>query len=177
MGRPKREITLASELKIEQIVRLQLMDKGVNEIAEDLGLDPYTVTEYTRTPAYREIRDKILGSIYGPIDDSIRDRKASAILEGAAPAAAEALAEMLNARKGVKDKEGEWEQLPLDPVDTRLVATAILDRSGYGPVQRRAIKARLEMDPITARLFARAMEEADRGASLRDGSIDVEAEG
>jgi len=177
VGRPKKEIALSSELKIEQIVRLQLMDRDVNEIAADLGLAPYTVTELTRTRKYREIRDRVLGSIYGPIDSQIRDRKASAILDEAAPEAAAALAEMLAGRKGKRDLAGEWEELPLDAVDVRLVSTAILDRAGYGPVQRRAIRQRLEMDPITARLFARAMNEADRGAGVIDVDADVDVDG
>lgn len=171
MGRPKRELTAATELKIEQIVRLQLMDRSTEEIAQELGLAPYTVSDLLRTRKYREMRDRIVGQIYGPIDTRIQEKKASAILEGAAPEAAGALVELLNARKGKKDAKGEWEQLPLDPVDVRLVASAVLDRAGYGPVQRRAIKQRIEMDPITARLFAHAIAEADQGKSVVEAEI------
>lgn len=171
MGRPRGEVTAATELKLEQIVRLQLMDKSTEDIAQELGVVPYTVSELIRSRHYREVRDRVVGQIYGPIDTKIQERKASTILEESAPEAAGALVELLQRRKGRKDAKGEWEELPLDPVDIRLVASAVLDRAGYGPVQRRAIKQRIEMDPITARIFASAMAEADRGRGVVEGEV------
>lgn len=176
MARPRNEVLAITQLKLEQIVRFQLMDLGTSDIAERMGLAPDTISELIRTKAYRETRDRIVGKVYANIDKVIEHRKAAVILEEASGEAAEALVELLRARDGtapvVDEETGALVaegRPPMDPVDTRLVAAAILDRAGYGPVQRKAIRARVELDPVTAKLFATALKEQGNLTKVIDG--------
>lgn len=176
MARQRAEVTAATELKIEQIVRHQLLDLTNEQIGERMGMKPDTVGELIRHRKYREIRDRVVGEVYKPIDQVIQTRKANQVLEDLAPEASQALAELLARRKGGVDAETGEVMAPLDPVDIRLTATAVLDRAGYGPVQRKAIRQRIELDPVMADLFARALRESDRGRTIDVTPIDVEDE-
>lgn len=180
MARPRSEVTAATELKLEQIVRMQLMGRTTEQIAAAMDLAPTTIAELIRHRKYREVRDRIVPMVYAPVDAAIRDRKANEILEDAAPSAALALQELL-ASRGEKVTVLTAEGVPVEvdkmsPADIRLTAATILDRAGYGPLQRRAVKQRVELDPITARIFAEALKESDAGRRIIEGTV-VSTEG
>lgn len=176
MARPRSEITVATELKLEQIVRMQLLGHTTESIASAMNLSPGTIAELIRHRKYREVKDRIVPQVYADVDKQIAQRKASEILDDLAPTAAIALQELLAARDQktkIKDPiTGELVEVDkLSPMDIRLTATAVLDRAGYGPVQRRAIKQRVELDPVTANIFAQALKEADHGRRIIEGEV------
>ncbi len=147
MARERGKLTSATKLKLEHIIRLEMLSKSVEEIGISVGLAPNTVHELTRHPEYAAVRANYVRDVYEPVDQLIKQRKASTILEEAAPDAATALMELLN----VED----------DNVTRRLAARDILDRSGHGPIQRKVSKVRHEFDPITLGLIRDAMTESD----------------
>lgn len=159
MARPRKELRSATKLKLEQIIRYQMLDHTVEQIAEALGMTAGNVTDLIRHKDYETIRTQYVEKCFGPVDGVIQARKANVILEDTAGDAADALAEIL------RDTD--------DEVSKRLTATAILDRSGFGPIQRKAVKARLELDPVSAKLLSDAMVDADKA---KQAIIDVEAE-
>lgn len=167
MGRPRKEVTALTEMKIEKIVRWQLLDQSTGQIAANLGCSEDAVQDLIRHPKYREIRDRLVPQAYQLVDETIKNRKASQILDDASREAAFALVELLQGRKAGEGGE------PLNPTDVRLTATAILDRAGFGPVQRKAIRQRIELDPVMAAMFANAMKEADKARSVE---VEVEYE-
>lgn len=169
--------TAQTEMKIEQLVRYQLLDKTVTEICDLMGLGEQRINELCRHPYYREVRDRLVGQVYKPLDEAITYRKASQILEDASSDAAEALVQLLKMRDGETGEDGTWHRPPLDPVDVRLTATAVLDRAGCGPIQRRAIRQRIEMDPATVALFAASIRESQRLNAPQDDYTDAEPDG
>jgi len=146
MARRRNALRSVTRLKMEQVIRLQMLDKSNEEIAAVMGMTAGSVAELISHKDYEELRDKYVAKTYGPVDKLIETRKASTILDEAAPDAAEALA-------GLLDSE--------DEVTVRIASTAILDRTGHGPIQRKAVKHRHEIDPVTAKLLTEAMREAD----------------
>ena len=134
------------------------MGKSHVEMAAMVGLAPGTVGEIVSTPEYKERREKYADKIFGGVDQLIETRKAQTILDDAAPNAADALIELLESE---------------DDVTKRITATAILDRTGHSPIQRKAVKHRIELDPALAGLLKEALEES---AEARAGVIDVEVE-
>lgn len=131
---------------MEQVIRLQMLDKSNEEIAAVMSMTAGSVAELINHPEYAKLRDKYVEKTYGAVDQVIETRKATTILEEAAPDAAEALATLLDSD---------------DEITRRISATAILDRTGHGPIQRKAVKHRYEIDPVTAKLLTQAMREAD----------------
>lgn len=147
MPRKRGKLTSASKLKMEHILRLEMLGKSVAEIALEVGLAPNTVHELTGHEDYDRLRASYVGEVYAPADRIIQERKVGTILEEAAPEAADALAELL--------------QVEDDNVTKRLAATAILDRAGFGPIQRKAVKHQHGLDPVTISLLKEAMAESD----------------
>jgi len=149
---------------MEEIARWQLLEKPIEAIADLMGMTPDAISEIVKHPVYREIRGKLIEEVYEPVDIVIKSRKADVMLHEAAPDAAEALVDLLNSKKTVEvvtDDGIQLVEVPLDPVDVRLTATAILDRSGYGPIQRKHVRQRLEIDPLLVKLLSAAMKESD----------------
>jgi hypothetical protein len=176
MGRPRREVTALTELKLEKIVRWQLLDQSTAQIAANLGCSEDSVQEMIRHPKYREIRDRLVPQAFSLVDETIKTRKASQILDDASKEAAFALVELLQQRRPKVGEDGEIKQEGLNATDVRLTATAILDRAGFGPVQRKAIKQRIELDPVMAQMFAAAMREADKAKTVVDVEFEVDGE-
>ncbi len=145
MARPRYNLRSSTKLKLQRIVRLELLGQTPKEIAPQLDLKPDSVRELMRHPEYQQLRNTALERAFAPVDAEIQ-RRAGEVLEHAAPDAAEALVELLN--------EG-------DCVTRRLSATAILDRSGHGPIQRRAVRHRHELDPDVVRRLTEAMRVCD----------------
>lgn len=152
MARKRKELTSATRGKIEQIVRLQAVNKTPKDIGSLLGMAEATVTDLMSTSEYRTLQKEYLGHVYANFDRMVEKRNAGFLLEEAAPDAAEALLALLHDQ---------------DPVQRRLASTAVLDRSGHGPVQRRAVRVRHDLDPVSAALLADAM----KGSNI----VDVEA--
>ena len=162
MARERKSLQSHTRMRLHQIVRLEAMDKKPEEIAASLGITVGSLAELTRHPEYEKVREKYLNKLYGPIDNQIAERKANVILDENAADAAEVLADLLYSQ---------------DEVTQRLAATAVLDRTGHGPIQRKAARVRHEIDPVTAQLLRDAMLEADgvkRKGNGSDGVIDVE---
>jgi DNA-binding MarR family transcriptional regulator len=159
MARPRTELRSATKLKLEQIIRYQMLDLTVDQIADALGMTPGNITDMMKHKDYAEVRTKYVEKCFGPVDAVIQQRKANVVLEDTSADAADALAEIL------RDTD--------DEVNKRLTATAILDRSGFGPIQRKAVRARLELDPVAANLLSKAMGLADQA---EQEIIDLEAE-
>lgn len=105
-----------------------------------------TLSELIKHPEYGAVRDKYMEKLYGPIDGVIKEKKASVILDEAAPDAAEVLAGLIYSE---------------DEVTQRLSATAVLDRTGHGPIQRKASRVRHELDPVMAQMLVTALKESD----------------
>lgn len=147
MARVRGKLTSATKMKLEHIVRLEMIGKSVEEIGISVGMSSNTIHELTRHPEYAALRGTYVRDVYKPVDELIKRQKASTILEEAAPDAAIALMELLN----VED----------DNVTRRLAARDILDRSGHGPIQRKVSKVRHEFDPVTLGLIRDAMKESD----------------
>ena len=152
MARKRNKLTPSTRMKIEQIVRMSAIDKAPKEIASLMGMAEATVVDLMGTEEYRVLAKEYTGHIYANYDQMVEKRNAGFLMEEAAPDAAEALLALLH---------------DVDPVQRRLSATAVLDRSGHGPVQRRAVRVRHDLDPVSAALLADAM----RGANI----VDVEA--
>ena len=152
MARKRHKLTPTTRMKVEQIVRLSAIDKAPKEIASLMGMAEATIVDLQSTEEYRALAKEYVTHVYANYDQMVEKRNAGFLLEEAAPDAAEALLALLyNA----------------DPVQRRLSATAVLDRSGHGPVQRRAVRVRHDLDPVSAALLANAM----KGANI----VDVEA--
>lgn len=122
-----------------------LLDRSVEQIALTLGCTAGEVTDLMKHAYYRQLESEYMKELYGPIDGVIKERSAQRILEDASPDAAEALVNLL---------------YDVDPAERRRAAAAVLDRSGHGPIQRRAVKHRHELDPVTAGLLGQAFREA-----------------
>lgn len=153
---------------MHEIARLQALHKTVAEISEIVGLGEETVVSYLQDPQYEVIRDKVIGESFALVDEHLKMRKVSVILDDAAPDASDALIELLQATRVKLGEDGRL--VGGDPVEARLTACAILDRAGWGPVQRRAIRARVELDPALAHLFKQALKES----ALPGEVVDVE---
>lgn len=145
MARERKQLTPHTRMKLEQIVRLQLADKPTEEIATLLNMRPTSVAELMRHPEYETVRNRVVDKVYEPMDKMLATRKANVLLEEAAPDAAEALIALLHSA---------------DEMVVERSSKAILDRAGYGPVQRKAMKVRHEIDPATAKLIRDAMNES-----------------
>jgi hypothetical protein len=145
MARKRNKLRAATRLKLQQIVRLYHAGKGVEEIAMLLGETIGNVTDLTNHQEYRKLEAEYADKLYKPVDSMLQQRNAQRIMEDVSPDAAEALAALL---------------FDEDPTERRRAATAILDRSGHGPIQRRAILKRLELDPVSAKLLSEAMKDA-----------------
>ena len=156
MPRERKKLNSATKLKLEQIVRLEMLGKSVEEIALSVGLSPHSIAELTNHAEYSAVRTRYVEDIYEPVDALIQDRKAQTILDEAAPSAAIALTHLVHSE---------------DEVTSRLSATAVLDRTGHSPIQRKATKVRHEFDPVTMQLMKNAMKESDTSEI-----IDVEVE-
>ena len=131
---------------MEQVIRLQMLDKTNEEIAAVMCMTAGSIAELIKHPQYDELRDRYVTKTYGALDKVIETRKAQTILDDTAEDAADVLADLL---------------MSDDEVTQRISATAILDRTGHGPIQRKAVKHRHELDPVTAKLLGDAMREAD----------------
>lgn len=136
-----------TKIKLAQIVRLEVLDKTPSEIAASCGMTEGSLSELTKHPEYASVRDKYLEKMYGPIDGVIKERKANVILEDNAADAADVLAGLLYSP---------------DEVTQRLAATAVLDRAGHGPIQRKASRVRHELDPVMAEMLVTALRESDQ---------------
>lgn len=145
MARPRNTLRSATKLKLEHIIRLELVGKATREIAASLGMTAGTIRELTRHPEYAQVRQRMLTRVYGAVDEGIV-RRASEVLEEAAPHAADTLVGLLASD---------------DEVTRRLSATAVLDRTGHGPIQRRAVRQRIELDPAVVQLLRDAMRESE----------------
>lgn len=143
MARKRKVLTPTTRMKIEAIVRMSAVDKAPKEIASLMGMAEATVVDLMGTDEYRVLAKDYMGHIYANYDQMVEKRNAGFLMEEAAPDAAEALLALLHDQ---------------DPVQRRLSATAVLDRAGHGPVQRRAVRVRHELDPVSAALLADAMK-------------------
>lgn len=152
MARKRGKLQTATKLKLEQIVRFQAIDKAPAEIASLMGMDVSTIQDLMSTEDYHALVKEYTGIVYANFDKMVEKRNAGFLMDHASPDAAEALLALIH-----ND----------DPVQRRLAAIAILDRSGHGPVQRRAVRVRHEIDPATAKLL--------RGALHDVNTIDIEA--
>ena len=139
--------------KLQKIVRLEALGKTQDEIAEAMGLSKSAVSQLTNTPDYVKLHETYVKRMFSATDHMIQKRSAGFILENAAPDAADALVELLASD---------------DEITQRLSATAILDRAGHGPVQRRAIKQRIELDPVMAEMLTKAMRESAVAVEVLD---------
>jgi len=145
MARHRKKLRPATRLKLQQIVRLAALDRPPEQIAALLGMTVGNVTDLMNHPEYRSLEREYTKDLYAPIDAVVEKRAAQRIMEDAAPDAAEALAALL---------------YDMDPSERRRAATAILDRSGHGPIQRKAVLKRIELDPVSASLIKDAMTES-----------------
>lgn len=145
MARNRGKLHAATRQKLQQIVRLQAVDKAPSEIASLMGMSVATVQDLMSTDDYRQLHERYLGEIYQNFDKMVEKRNAGFLMEQASPDAAEALIALIHSD---------------DEVQKRLAAIAVLDRAGHGPVQRRAVKHRHELDPATVALLGGAMKES-----------------
>ena len=145
-------------MKLEQIVRLEMLGKSVEEIALSVGLSPSSIHELTGHNEYIAVRERYVDDVYEPVDELIKTQKAQVILDDAASTAAIKLTHLVQSE---------------DEVTARLSATAVLDRTGHSPIQRRATRVRHEFDPITLQLMTDAMRESDTTGVI-DAEVDPE---
>lgn len=153
----------ATELRMAEILRWQMLGKTIEEIGSYLGIAADSVSALVRHPRYAELRSDYVKDVYADVDLTVKTRAADAMLKEAAPDAAEALIEILHSKRQeviVTEKGPQVIETALDPTDKRLAATAILDRAGYGPLQRKAIHKRVELDPVSAQLMREALADA-----------------
>lgn len=151
------ELRTSSIFKLEEIARWEALGQSRDQIAKFMDLSPDTVQRLMQNKAYRGVQAKIASVMYEKVDGAIKERKANVMLEEAAPDAAAALIGLL--------AEGL-------PGDRRQAATAVLDRAGFGPIQKRAVKAQVQFDPMTMAMLRVALLESD----IADGD-DVELDG
>jgi hypothetical protein len=152
-----RELRTQTFFKLEEIARWQALGQSIEQIARQMNTTPETVSRLVSHKSYPAVQAKLGAKLYEHVDRSIANRKANVMLEEAAPHAAEALISLLG--------EGFAS-------DKRQVATAILDRAGFGPIQKRAVRQRIEFDPMTMGLLRMALLETRDGAGEDDGDDD-----
>lgn len=160
-----RESRSATVLRAEEIVRWQMLGKTIDEIAISLNMAPNSVSELTRTKAYSDARRRLVDTTYEEVDKAIKTRKADEMLADASGGAAEALIALLDRSEKVIGPDGKVHDVPMAAQDVRLAATAILDRGGYGPIQRKMVRQRFELDPMMEKMFRAAMNESE----VKDG--------
>jgi hypothetical protein len=162
MGELKsRELRTQSYFKMQEIARWQALGQSIDQIAKNMQMTPETVSRLAAHKESARMRADIGAKMYEHVDRTMADRKANVMLEEAAPQAAEALIALLG--------EGFAS-------DKRQTATAILDRAGFGPIQKRAIRQRIEFDPVTMGLLRTALLESGQGVEDDDDFGD-DAEG
>jgi len=149
--RHQRQTTEKTAYRMEQIARLRALGMTIAEVARHMELSKTTIEKLTVTEEYEKISARMREKAFEQVDALIQQRKAMEILEDCSGEAAEALVRIL------RDTD--------DDVERRMAATAILDRAGYGPVQRRAIRQRIELDPVMAKVFKDALAESARSES------------
>ena len=152
-----RELRSQTFFKLEEIARWQALGQSIDQIAKQMDMTPETVSRLVGHKAYRDVQARIGAQLYESVDKTMMARKANVMLEEAAPQAAEALIALLG--------EGF-------AADKRQTATAILDRAGFGPIQKRAIRQRIEFDPMTMGLLRMALLESGQGAVDDDDDFD-----
>lgn len=166
-----RELRTQTFFKLQEIARWQALGQSIEQIARHMNTTPETVSRLVAHRSYPAVQQQLGNKLYEHVDKGIADRKANVMLEQAAPQAAEALIALLD--KGFA-------------ADQRQTATAILDRAGYGPIQKRAIRQRIEFDPMTAALLRVALLESattmgedddDFGGDESDGGDEGRLEG
>jgi len=153
MSDKARDLRSATFFKMEEIARWQALHQPIDKIAQMMNMSPDAVSRLVAHRDYKQVQARITGIIYGEVDKKIADRKASVMLEDAAPDAAATLISLLDV--GL-------------PPDRRQVATAILDRAGCGPIQKRAIRQRIEFDPMTMGLLRLALLESGQSGDDED---------
>lgn len=158
-----RELRSQTYFKLEEIARWQALGQSIEQIARQMQMTPEAISRLVAHKSYASVQAKVGERLYSNIDKTLANRKANVMLEEAAPQAAEALISLLG--------EGFAS-------DKRQVATAILDRAGFGPIQKRAIRSRIEFDPMTMGLLRMALLESAQGV-LDDDDDDsgADAEG
>ena len=159
MSRARTQLQSRTRAKLHKIVRLEAMEKSPEAIAASVGLTVGTLSELTKHPEYRKLQEKYLAHLYEPTDQAIAERKAGPILEEASPDAADKLAALIYSE---------------DDVTARIAATAVLDRTGHGPIQRKATRVRHELDPAALELLKEGLKVADKAKQLKSRAIDVE---
>lgn len=127
-------------------MRLQLLGATPRQIADDLGMQPASIRELIRHREYAAVRERVLERAYAGVDAEIQ-RQATEILKECSAEAALVLTEQLQSD---------------DPITRYRAAVAVLDRTGYGPVKRKAVRQRLEMDPAMADVLREALSAVDR---------------
>ena len=152
MPRRRNKLNNTTKFKLQQVVRLMAMERPPEQIAMLLGMSLGNLTELMNHKEYKQIEATYLEKLYGPLDQAIQVRGAQHLLEEAAPDAAEALMALI---------------YDDDPSERRRASIAVLDRSGHGPIQRRAVLKRIELDPVSAKLLQQAM---------KDSVVDIESE-
>ena len=88
MARARLKLQARSLVKVEQIIRFELMGKSRAEIAELMGMAVCSISELARHPEANRLRQALNERIYAPIDEEIRQRKANEVLHEASPDAA-----------------------------------------------------------------------------------------
>jgi hypothetical protein len=165
----KRQATRsATEIKMQEIARWQSLDKSIDEIAILMNMTADGITQIVRKPDYRLIRQALTSATFAEVDQRIKERKADVMLHEASADAASMLIDLLNRKEQVVTESGAIVEADPSIRDLRMVSTAILDRAGYGPIQRKTIKAKIEMDPVLAKILKAALDE-----SAIEAAIDV----
>lgn len=150
----------STEVVLHEILRWQMLGKTIKEIAALMNCGERRITTATQSPRYKVLQSQYLDETYAPVDTAIKARRANVMLEEASADAAEALIELLNAKQQVLTAEGQLVEVDISPSDKRLTATAILDRAGFGPMQRKTVNKRVELDPMLAKLMYAALVES-----------------
>jgi len=148
-----RELRTQTFFKLEEIARWQALGQSIEQIARQMDMTPEAVSRLAGHRSYKEVQARVGAKLYESVDKTMTARKANVMLEESAPQAAEALIALLG--------EGF-------AADKRQTATAILDRAGFGPIQKRAIRQRIEFDPMTMGLLRMALLESGTGAADDD---------
>jgi len=146
-----RELRSQTFFKLQEIARWQALGQSIEAIAKSMNMTPEAVSRLVAHKSYAVVQQQLGTKLYAHVDQTIADRKANVMLEKAAPDAAETLIALLH--EGFAG-------------DKRQTATAILDRAGFGPIQKRAIRQRIEFDPMTMALLRMALLES--GAAMDD---------
>jgi len=146
LPRARKKLRVGTRLKIKQVVRMSAgFHKTPEEIAMLLGGTVGEITDLMNHPDYRVLEDEYTKEMYGPVDAMVQQQNAGRMLEDASPDAAEALIALL---------------YDMDPSERRRAATAVLDRSGHGPIQRKVVANRIQLDPVLAKMMSEAMRES-----------------